>query len=290
MTLNVVEGLEPARRALADLRARGGRVAFVPTMGALHDGHLSLCRRGRERADAVVASIFVNPLQFGPGEDLESYPRDLAGDAAKLESAGVDLLFTMQAAEMYPPEFSTHVEVGGSLIDGLCAGSRPGHFRGVTTVVAKLFGIVRPDLALFGQKDLQQALVLRRMTTDLDLGVELVICPTIREPDGLAMSSRNAYLSVTERESALKLIRGLRAAISSYESGERNAMALADLVRGDSSAHPEIEWDYVEVRRLPDLSRFESGAVTSPLAVLCAARLGRARLIDNLVHPDDALA
>jgi pantoate--beta-alanine ligase len=259
-------------------------------MGALHEGHLSLCRRGHELADAVVASVFVNPLQFGPGEDFESYPRDLAGDAAKLESAGVDLLFTMQAAEMYPPGYSTHVDVEGPLVDGLCAGSRPGHFRGVTTVVTKLLGIVRPDVALFGQKDLQQALVLRRMAADLELGVELVVCPTVRETDGLAMSSRNAYLDPAERQSALALSRGLRSALERFEAGEQDRSALEECVRQASAGDPLLRWDYVEVRRIPDLARFDQGAVAAPLAMLCAARVGRARLIDNLVHPDDALA
>ena len=206
----ITDVIEMQERCLAH-RKEGRRLAFVPTMGYLHEGHLSLLRAGRERGDILVLSIFVNPTQFGVNEDLDAYPRDLERDSDLARSAGVDLLFTPSAASMYPAGYATYVDVGG-LTETLCGASRPGHFRGVTTVVTKLFSIVQPHLALFGQKDFQQLAVIRRMTLDLNLPVEIVGMPIVREPDGLAMSSRNVYLSQEEHRQALALSRALATA------------------------------------------------------------------------------
>jgi pantoate--beta-alanine ligase len=273
--------------ALDELRARraafgaaGERVAFVPTMGNLHDGHLELVRRGRALAPRVVVSIFVNPLQFGPGEDLASYPRTLARDVELLATAGADLLFAPSADAMYPrpvPE-QTRVEVPG-LSDILCGASRPGHFVGVATVVCKLFNMVRPDLALFGEKDFQQLTVIRRMVDDLCIPVEVVGVPTVREPDGLAMSSRNGYLTAEERERAPALYRALQAVAQAVEADGSDLAALerAAAARIDAAG---LRTDYVSVRRARDLAL--PGDADEDLVVLAAAYLGRARLIDNL--------
>jgi pantoate--beta-alanine ligase len=273
--------------ALDELRARraafgaaGERVAFVPTMGNLHDGHLELVRRGCALAPRVVVSIFVNPLQFGPGEDLASYPRTLARDVELLATAGADLLFAPSADAMYPrpvPE-QTRVEVPG-LSDILCGASRPGHFVGVATVVCKLFNMVRPDLALFGEKDFQQLAVIRRMVDDLCIPVEVVGVPTVREPDGLAMSSRNGYLTAEERERAPALYRALQAVAQAVEAGGSDLAALerAAAARIDAAG---LRTDYVSVRRARDLAL--PGDADEDLVVLAAAYLGRARLIDNL--------
>ena len=273
--------------ALAELRDRraafgaaGERVAFVPTMGNLHDGHLELVRRGRALAPRVVVSIFVNPLQFGPGEDLASYPRTLARDSELLAAAGADLLFAPSAETMYPrpPAEQTRVEVPG-LSDILCGASRPGHFVGVSTVVCKLFNMVRPDLALFGEKDFQQLAVIRRMVDDLCIPVEVVGVPTVREADGLAMSSRNGYLTAEERERAPALHRALQALTQAVEAGGSDLAALerAAAARIDAAG---LRTDYVSVRRVRDLAL--PGDADEDLVVLAAAYLGRARLIDNL--------
>ena len=272
--------------ALDELRARraawgaaGERVAFVPTMGNLHDGHLELVRRGRALAPRVVVSIFVNPLQFGPGEDLASYPRTLARDSELLAAAGADLLFAPSAETMYPrpPAEQTRVEVPG-LSDILCGASRPGHFVGVSTVVCKLFNMVRPDLALFGEKDFQQLAVIRRMVDDLCIPVEVVGVPTVREADGLAMSSRNGYLTAEERERAPALHRALQALTQAVEAGGSDLAALerAAAARIDAAG---LRTDYVSVRRVRDLAL--PGDADEDLVVLAAAYLGRARLIDN---------
>src|SRR5258707_11750039 len=227
-------------------RARGERVAFVPTMGALHEGHVSLLREGRRRGDRLALSIFVNPTQFGPKEDLSRYPRDLPGDLAQAASAGTDVAYVPDAADVYPPGFQTYVQVR-ELEQGLCGGARPGHFVGVATVVCKLFNVVCPHVALFGEKDFQQLAVIRRMVADLDLGVEIAGMPIVREPDGLAMSSRNAYLSPDERRRALALSRALNAARARAEAGERDAAALVATAR-DPLAGEVDRVDYVELR------------------------------------------
>lgn len=261
----------------ATLREVQATVGLVPTMGALHDGHLSLLRSARQDCDAVVMSLFVNPAQFAAGEDLDSYPRDEERDARLAEAEGVDILFAPPLDEVYPPGFSTRVDVGG-VSEGLCGDHRPGHFSGVATVVTKLFNMVRPDVAYFGQKDAQQAVVIRRLVRDLDMPVQIEVRPTVREPDGLAMSSRNAYLSPEERQRALGLSRALRAAEEAVAAGERDAGAVLAAAR---SALNGLEPEYLELRSAEDLSPVERVNGSTLLAV--AAKVGRARLIDNVV-------
>ena len=247
-------------------------------MGALHEGHLSLVRAARKESDIVVVSIFVNPTQFGPTEDFARYPRDLDGDLAKAAGAGTDVAFVPAAADMYPPEARTRVEVR-EVSEGLCGARRPGHFVGVATVVAKLFGIVRPHVALFGEKDYQQLAVIRRMVADLNLPVEIVGCPTLRDPDGLALSSRNVFLSPAERVRALAIPRGLAVAREGFAAGERRASVLADAALAIIKQGVD-RIDYVEVRdadTLQPLDRLERPAV-----ILAAGYVGATRLIDNL--------
>ena len=255
-------------------------VGFVPTMGYLHAGHLSLARRAKEECASVVASIFVNPTQFGPGEDLSKYPRDLARDLRLLESVGVDLVWTPTLEVMYPSGFQTWVTVDG-LTKGLEGAMRPGHFRGVTTVVAKLFNAVQPRRAYFGQKDAQQAAVIRQMTKDLDFPIEIVVCPTVREADGLAMSSRNAYLNPEERKAARVLFRALSAAKAAYENGERRAETLRRIMTETINVEPLATLQYVscaDYETLQELERVERKALLS-----MAVFMGKTRLIDNFV-------
>lgn len=261
-----------------DQRRRGQRIAFVPTMGALHEGHVSLLREGRKRGEQLVLSIFVNPTQFGPNEDLSRYPRDLDGDLAKAASAGTDIAYVPDAAKVYPPGHQTFIEVR-ELQKGLCGEHRPGHFVGVATVVAKLFNVVRPHLALFGEKDFQQLAVIRRMVRDLDMPVEILGMPIVREADGLAMSSRNQYLSPAERQRALALSRGLRAAAARLEGGERDAAALVGVARAALEGDVDAV-DYVELRDADTLAPVAT--VDRPAVLLVAAFVGRTRLIDNL--------
>jgi pantoate--beta-alanine ligase len=275
------------RAALAPARRAGRTIGLVPTMGAFHDGHLSLMRRARADCEVVVVSLFVNPAQFRPGEDLDAYPRDEARDATLAEREGVDVLFAPSRAEVYHDGFSTTVSVG-SLTDVLCGDPRrrgPEHFAGVTTVVTKLLNMVGPDVAYFGQKDAQQALVIRRLVRDLDMPVRVAVCPTVREPDGLALSSRNAYLSVEERARALALSRALRAAEGAVAQGR---LAVADVLGAARSELDAagVEPEYLELRSARDLSPVERVNGSTLLAV--AARVGRARLIDNTVLAGDA--
>ena len=257
-----------------------GCVGFVPTMGYLHEGHLSLVRCARERCANVIVSIFVNPTQFAPTEDLDAYPRDLERDLSLLEPLGVSLVWTPTAEEMYPPGYQTWVTVE-HLTQPLEGAQRPTHFRGVTTVVSKLFNAVRPDKAFFGQKDAQQAAVIRRMTRDLSYPIEIVVCPIIREADGLAMSSRNVYLSPEEREAATVLSRALKTAKAAYEAGERNAETLRALMREIIQAEPLARLQYVscaDYDTLDELSYVEGKALLS-----MAVYIGKTRLIDNVV-------
>jgi len=281
--VNVARDKLELREALAAARRDGRTIGLVPTMGALHDGHLALLTAARERCDVVVMSLFVNPAQFAPGEDLEAYPRDEARDLELAAEAGVDLVFAPSATEVYPSGFSTSVEVAGltEVLDGDPQRRGPGHFRGVTTVVAKLFNAVGPELAFFGQKDAQQAVVIRRMARDLDFPVEIVVVPTVREPDGLAMSSRNAYLDPAERERAAALSRALRAAERAVEAGETSTEPALAAARAELAA-AGIEPEYLEARDAEDLTpaRNFNGR---PILVAVAARVGPARLIDNVV-------
>ncbi len=270
----------PALRAtLADWRRARLRIGLVPTMGHLHAGHLALVQGAREGADRVVATVFVNPLQFGPAEDLDSYPRTLAADTQRLAAVGCDLLFAPSEATMYPQGRDDHtvVEVPG-LSATLCGSSRPGHFRGVTTVVAKLINLVQPDLAVFGQKDYQQLLLIRRMAADLNMAVNIVGLPTVREPDGLAMSSRNAYLTAAERSRAPALFRALQDLAVAVVAGTSPVQAEHDAAQALRVAG--LAPDYVSVRRRVDLA--PPAPEDTELVVLAAAYLGRARLIDNL--------
>jgi pantoate--beta-alanine ligase len=270
------------RARVEDLRRDGRRIAVVPTMGALHEGHLALLRAARGRADVVILTIFVNPTQFGPSEDLARYPRDEAGDLAKARGAGIDLAFCPDAAAMYPPGSQTFVEVR-ELSRPLCGASRPGHFTGVATVVAKLFHATLPHVAVFGEKDYQQLAILRRMVRDLDFGIEIVSVPLVREPDGLAMSSRNAYLGPDERRAALSLSAGLAAAQAALAAGAREAAALVAAARAPIEAEPLARVEYVELRdadELTEVGRIEPGR-RAVLAV--AVFVGETRLIDNRV-------
>ncbi len=268
-----------------EVRRTGRRVALVPTMGALHEGHLSLVRLAHEHAERIVVSIFINPTQFGPGEDLASYPRDMAGDMAKLSALGVDVVFAPTAEEMYPPGVPpTWVEVEG-LTRGLCGRSRPGHFRGVTSVVARLFNAARPHVAIFGQKDYQQLLVVRAMSHALHLGVEIVAAPTVREPDGLAMSSRNAYLEPAARQQARSLNAALHEARRLFHEGARDARALVAEARRGIAREPLAEIQYVELcdaDTLEPLEKIHERAVMA-LAVI----IDGTRLIDNVLLEAD---
>ena len=267
-------------RELRDWRAGArGAVGFVPTMGYLHGGHVSLVERARRENEAVVASVFVNPTQFGPGEDLARYPRTLERDQRMLAEAGCDLLFALAQAEMYPAGFETFVDVG-SVATPLEGERRPGHFRGVATVVLKLFGIVQPHRAYFGEKDAQQLAVIRRLVRDLDVAVAVIGCPTVREPDGLALSSRNTYLSAEERRAAPVLHRALTAARERWDAGERDAEALRCAMSDVLAAQPLARIDYVSVAD-PDTLR-ECSTATLPVLFSLAVLLGRTRLIDNL--------
>jgi pantoate--beta-alanine ligase len=259
---------------------RAGRLALVPTMGFLHDGHLSLMREARRLADSVAVSIFVNPTQFGPREDFARYPRDLDGDVAKCGSAGVDAVFAPEAAEMYPEGFQTFVEVG-ELGRGLCGERRPDHFRGVATVVTKLFGLFRPHLALFGEKDYQQLQIVRALSRDLNLGVEVVGMPIVREPDGLAMSSRNAYLSAEERQRALAIHRAMAHARGRLEAGTREVRELVGAIRQELQA-AGLREDYVEIVDARTLKSVSMVIPERPARLLVAAFAGSTRLIDNL--------
>jgi pantoate--beta-alanine ligase len=259
-------------------RARGERIAFVPTMGYLHAGHVALIEEARRRADSVAISIFVNPTQFGPHEDLGRYPRDLSGDLQKAAAAGAEVAFVPEGITMYPPGAQTFVQVR-ELEKGLCGDRRPGHFIGVATIVLKLFNIVRPHLAIFGEKDYQQLAVIRRMVADLDVPVEIAALATVREPDGLAMSSRNSYLSSDDRRRATSLYQGLTAARELHARGETRAESLIQAAR--AVVQPRVDsLDYLEVRDAFSLAPLV--AVDRPAVILVAAFVGGTRLIDNL--------
>jgi pantoate--beta-alanine ligase len=272
--------VEDMRAAARRTRAAGKSSGLVPTMGALHEGHLSLVRAAQAACDVVTVSIFVNPLQFGPHEDLAKYPRDFEGDSKRLQAEGVHCLFAPSVEEMYPESSTTYVEVEG-LSQRLCGGSRPGHFRGVATVVAKLFHIVQADKAFFGQKDAAQVAVLRRMVRDLNFPVEIVVCPIVREPDGLAMSSRNAYLNRQERQSALQLYRSLNEVQRRFAQGERNPTNLIEAGKQVLAEDPGVRLDYFSIVDPDTLVPVRK--LTGKNLVAVAAFVGSTRLIDNLV-------
>ncbi|MBW2699576.1 MAG: pantoate--beta-alanine ligase [Deltaproteobacteria bacterium] len=278
-TFKLLRRVADVKKYVEEAKKKRKRIALVPTMGALHEGHLSLIREAHRLAHVVLVSVFVNPTQFGPDEDLDRYPRDLAGDRRKIRASGADAIFAPDAGEMYPDGFQTAVDVMDVTRD-YCGASRPSHFRGAATVVAKLFNIVRPDIALFGQKDYQQLVTIRRMVRDLNQDVDIIGMPTVREEDGLAMSSRNTHLSPAQRLQATSMFRGLRKAKRLFESGERDAAELAAVVLDLLREERDLEIDYVAVvdpdrmERIPEVER--DGIV------LAAVRVGDVRLIDNI--------
>ena len=277
--MRIVRSIPELRVALKTFRDAGQSIGFVPTMGYLHEGHAALIRQSTARCDTTVVSVFVNPTQFGPGEDLGKYPRDLERDQNLCLRLGVGTLFLPEPAEIYPTGFATSIQVG-PMGDGLCGQFRPGHFRGVATVVTKLFNLVQPDLAFFGQKDLQQTAVIRRVVKDLNLPVDILVVPTVREPDGLALSSRNAYLSPQHRQLALGISRGLRAAEKLYQSGERDAGRLVAMARCGLEGMDEIQYCAVVDPMTMDVLE---GTLTRPAALCVAVVLGGTRLIDNVL-------
>ena len=273
------------RDHLERMRRAGKRLAVVPTMGALHVGHQALIRRARELADEVAVTIFVNPTQFGPNEDFQKYPRTREADLVRCEEAGASIVFVPEASEIYPPGDETRVSVG-ALAEGLCGASRPGHFAGVATVVTKFFALFSPATFLFGQKDYQQLKVLERVARDLLFPVQIVPHPVVREPDGLALSSRNVYLSVAERQAALGIPRALSATRRAYESGQRDAAALSRTARA-ALEETELDVEYVELRDARTLLPLGSPEIAGPTVLLVAARSGSTRLIDNIILGQD---
>jgi pantoate--beta-alanine ligase len=277
--MRIVRSIPELRVALKAVRESGQSIGFVPTMGYLHEGHAALIRQSTARCDTTVVSVFVNPTQFGPGEDLVKYPRDLERDQNLCLRLGVDILFMPDPAEIYPTGYATSIEVG-PMGEALCGRFRPGHFRGVATVVTKLFNLVQPDLAFFGQKDLQQTAIIRRVVKDLDLPVDILVAPTVREADGLALSSRNAYLDPKARETALGISRGLFAAERRFQEGERDAEALTATVRQELQGMDVIQYcEAVDPLTLDTLT----GAIGRPAALCVAVVLGGTRLIDNVL-------
>lgn len=278
--MKIVTKIIDVKKELKEVRSLGKTIGFVPTMGYLHEGHLSLVRESLQSTDVTVVSIFINPAQFGSKEDFKEYPRDLERDSELMEKEGVDYLFVPDKNEIYPEGYETYIEVH-TLQDKLCGRSRPDHFRGVNTVVLKFFNIIYPDISFFGQKDAQQAVILKRMVQDLDLGVRIEVLPIIREKDGLALSSRNAYLSQEERKAALVLLKSLKEAQSMIKKGERDSVEIVNRMREVINSEPLVKIDYIEIVdmvKLNPIARVEKEA----LAAL-AAYIGKVRLIDNTI-------
>ncbi len=278
--MKLIKNPEEMYKFASNIRAKGKTISLVPTMGYLHDGHLSLVEEAKRRSDVVVVSIFVNPAQFGPGEDLKKYPKDLARDKALLKSFDVDLLFYPKADDIYPEGFNTFVEVKG-LPDKLCGRSRPAHFRGVTTIVAKLFNLVSPTYAFFGEKDYQQQLIIKRMVKDLNLPVEVISLPTIREFDGLAMSSRNRYLNGKQRKYAASLYRALSFAKQEIEGGEKGSKKIISQMRSLIKKFRDIKIDYISIVDPQTLCDVKT--IKGSVLIAVAAYIGKARLIDSIL-------
>lgn len=278
--MQVAHTKEQLRIIIKQARAEGRSVGFVPTMGYLHSGHLSLIRTAREQNDVVVVSVFVNPTQFGPNEDLSSYPRDPEKDMAMMRAEGTDVAFFPLAEEMYPNGYTTYIEVQGALTATLCGRSRPGHFRGVATIVAKLFHMVTPDRAYFGQKDAQQVAVIEKMVHDLDFDIAIVACPTVREVDGLAMSSRNSYLSEKQRAQAPVISQSLFEAAEMIRNGERRANVIAEHIKKRIAAIDSATIDYVSIVDAHSLADLEM--LVGQVLIAVAVKVGRTRLIDNI--------
>jgi pantoate--beta-alanine ligase len=282
--MEVIATVKEMQQRSEQLRQKGKTIVFVPTMGYLHEGHLALMRDGKQEGDALIISIFVNPTQFGPGEDYERYPRDMKRDLRLAQKVGVDIVFTPSAHEMYPDGFQTAVEVA-KITKNLCGLSRPGHFRGVTTVVAKLFNIVKPHVSLFGQKDYQQLVTIKRMVEDLNMDIETIGIPTVRERDGLAMSSRNAYLSPQKRKEATSLYRALRTGEELFRQGERNTAAILTKIRGIIEEGNSATIDYAKIcdaHTLEDIEEIKGEAI-----IAMAVHIGKTRLIDNIILKEE---
>jgi pantoate--beta-alanine ligase len=278
--MKIIKSVKEMQAFSEACRTQGRTIAFVPTMGYLHQGHAHLMREGRKLGDVLIVSIFVNPTQFGPGEDFEKYPRDWERDAQLCESVGADVIFAPTAAEMYPQGYQTAITVS-QVSQNLCGAARPTHFQGVATVVAKLFNCAKPHVALFGEKDFQQLVVIRRMVQDLNMDIQIIGVPTVREQDGLAMSSRNTYLSADERVSALSLSRGLNRAQELFQQGERRSRVLINTVREMIEKEPGAAVDYIKVCDIETLQDIET--IAGPAVIALAVKIGRARLIDNIV-------
>ena len=278
--MKIIEDINEMHHYAMQLRHEGKAIGFVPTMGALHEGHLSLMRQAREASEHVVVSTFVNPAQFGPKEDYKEYPRDPRGDTGMTRTADVDTLFTPPPSAIYPEGYRTYVEVEG-LSGVMCGRTRPGHFRGVATIVLKLFNIVRPHKAFFGQKDYQQTVIIRRMTKDLHLGVDVMVLPTVREADGLAMSSRNQYLSPEERRSAAILYRSLQEAHSRFDKGEHSAEKLREVIIEVLKGESSVQLEYAVIAHPETLEEVREAGQGTVIAI--AAQIGRTRLIDNIL-------
>ena len=279
--MRILSTIQEIQEYAAAIKKTGQSIGLVPTMGALHEGHLALMHAARQACDVVIASVFVNPVQFGPKEDYGSYPRQFAADCEKLEAAGVDAVFHPAPEEMYPDGYGTYIEVGSSLTGKLCGAQRPGHFRGVATVVVKLMNLSRADQAFFGQKDAQQVVVIRQVVRDLHLPVQVRMVPIVREKNGLARSSRNRYLSAGEREAALILSRSLRKAAAAYGAGECDVEKLKALVCGELADEPLAAIDYVDCYCFPAFTAISEVKGAALLAI--AVRIGRTRLIDNVI-------
>jgi len=281
LTMKLITTIDEMKEYSREAHRQGKTIGFVPTMGYLHEGHMSLVKAAREQCDVVVISIFVNPAQFGPGEDLDRYPRDIERDKRVSEGCGVDVVFFPSVEDMYPDRYSTYVELTGAFTDTMCGSSRPGHFRGVTTVVSKLFNIISPNVSYFGQKDAQQAIVIKRMVDDLNMDTEIRVMPIVREKDGLAMSSRNACLSEEERKKAPNIFRSLEQAEGFIAAGESSADKVREEMKKILGESGGLKIDYLEIVDADDLSPVKAIGGNTLIAV--AAFIGRTRLIDNVL-------
>lgn len=279
--MEILTTIAEIKKYAAQAKAQGKTIGLVPTMGALHEGHLTLMRAAREKCDIVIASVFVNPTQFGPNEDYDAYPRQFDADCEKLETVPVDAVFHPEPAEMYPDGYCTFVNVDGDITHKLCGAQRPGHFRGVATVVTKLINLARADVAFFGQKDAQQVTVIRRFVKDLNINVHINMVPIAREESGLARSSRNTYLSAAEKEAALVLSRSLKEAKAAFIHGETQVAALENIVKGEISKEPLASIDYVKAYAYPSLKPLTEVNEDTLLAI--AVKIGKTRLIDNII-------
>ncbi|MGI6452604.1 MAG: pantoate--beta-alanine ligase [Syntrophomonadaceae bacterium] len=279
--MQIIKSVEEMQQWVREKKQQGNKIGLVPTMGFLHEGHLSLVRQAKKDCDTVIVSVFVNPIQFGAGEDYDEYPRDLTRDAALLEKEQADVVFAPAVKEMYPAGYNTFVEVFGEATQKMCGASRPGHFRGVTTVVAKLFNICQPELAYFGQKDAQQVTIVEKMVRELNFPLKIVRVPIVREKDGLAMSSRNVYLDSTQRQEAVVLSKSLKMAEDQIKQGERDIKKVKNLMQEMISECPQAKVDYIEIANAYDLSDLEE--IQGQVLIALAVKIGNTRLIDNML-------